>query len=111
MTEIQQLQHAVEGIQVDVKAMLQRQAETAAKLQITSEEARAQRGVLFAREEKSSERVQKIELDYTPRREHDSLKLRIEVLDRQVAKWIGALALLQIVLSLAGAWIVRMVTG
>lgn len=111
MSELGEFREAIGEVRKDIKEILQVQATTAATLEVISKESKAQIGVLFSRRDRDIERIQRIELDYTPRNDHRKLEQQVERIDRQVAKWIGALALLQVVLSIAGAWIVKAVVG
>lgn len=111
MSELAEVKDAIDELRCDVKEILQKQATTAAKLDTLGEQSSAQIGVLFGRRDKDVERIQRIELDYTPKCEHRELKEKVERIDRQVAKWIGALALIQVLLSAGAAWLMKAVLG
>lgn len=111
MSELSVLQDSVEELRADVKEILQRQATTAAQLDAISKQSEAQIGVLFSRRDKDLERVQRIELDYTPKREHAETKSRLDAVEQRMWKWAGGLALVLIVLQLAGSALIRKVMG
>lgn len=105
------LQQSVDEARADIKELLQREATTAAKLDAIAKQSEAQIAVLFARRDKDLERVQKIELDYTPKREHAETKSRLDAVEQRMWKWAGGLALILIALQLAGSALIRRVMG
>lgn len=111
MSELAALQQSVDEARADIKELLQREATTAAKLDAIAKQSEAQIAVLFARRDKDLERVQKIELDYTPKREHAETKSRLDAVEQRMWKWAGGLALILIALQLAGSALIRRVMG
>ena len=111
MSELGVLQDSVNEVREDIKTILQQQATTAAKLDAIAKQSEAQIAVLFARRDKDLERVQRIELDYTPKREHAETKLRLDEVERRMWRWAGGLALVLIMLQLAGSALIRKVMG
>ncbi len=111
MNELAALQQVVDEVREDIKELLQREATTAAKLDAISKQNEAQIGVLFSRRDKDLERVQRIELDYTPKRDHAETKSRLDAVEQRMWKWAGGLALVLIALQLAGSALIRKVMG
>lgn len=109
MSELAALQQSVDEVREDIKVLLQREATTAAKLDAISKQSEAQISVLFSRRDKDQERVQRIELDYTPKCEHEETKGRVAAVEQRMWRWAGGLAILMFVAQLAAGALMRTV--